>query len=337
MRANTALLSPLLNRWIGHSHNAPTIHNSTAQLPQMTHTIANHVPPPYRSGSSYIMTELMTWRNQNGREEHWINAAGSRRVEKIHNVMLHATKLILAECILPMIALAAIIDACAHVIIISYGFIMGKKNLQDVGFQLLQSSSFTFFWALGNAVFCSFPGWANISTNESLARQYTPFFRIVDELEVSQLRRVPPATTPHTESENVDIGAQFFIEHILKEADEPTRTRIQELHEDMFIFVLTKTVFIYAVGSKKQEAAPDFLREETRACLKNLREQLSDLSPSLTEELTKLVNDPDHAEDKVRTPQKKAVMKAFNKLRKAAHLELRNSLFITQCWQQACL
>lgn len=305
---------------------------------------------PTTSPSSDAMSRLMAWRNQDGKEENWISHPVSRRIENIGSAVKHACKLVIAEICLPVIAVAAIAEVCFWLHFSAVAAVIGDRSQLRRSVNMISSSSFTALWALGNALCLCFPGWPNISTNESFARQHTPFFRPEDQREIDRIRlpaaapapAPAPAATPSPQSgsaaeiERIDRGAQFFKNHILDEADEATRTRIQELHEDMFIFVLTKTVFTYSLGSKREDTLPDFLNADTLVGILGLRERLSSLNSAAREELAQLINDPDHSKEIVEGESREAIKAAFNDIREIAHKEINNSLFITKCWQKAC-
>ena len=115
-------------------------------------------------------------------------------------------------------------------------------------------------------------------------------------------------------------------------ASEPTLNLFKEMDPALYIFILTKAVFIYIAGSKKNEDIPDFFKIDTKELILVMRQELN--NEEVLRQLQELTTDPDAFE---RTQESQAIQEAFNRLRSIASGELQGngSLLVTSCWQKA--
>lgn len=297
---------------------------------------------PSRCISSHFMSYLVTWRNPQGREEGWMN-----RPQTFPGL---AKKLISAGgfCVL---------TAGAAVETVAYGAIavltLTIYPLTDRPFQyavkLLESSSFTVLWALADGVFINwfFP---NLFTHESLARGWSGFinptrinlFRFEDRIYVAewQIRVQGAAGNPLLDglvrqgmdmNKLINEGASFMTENLLTEMDETTLDLFKNKDVNIFMYVVTKAVFIYALGSKLKDDIPKFFKEETRDGIRQLRSKnplLDEIKLELNRKMESLIS---FDEEKIN----QGAQTLFNELRNVGYKELHNSLFVNYCWDKA--
>lgn len=132
-------------------------------------------------------------------------------------------------------------------------------------------------------------------------------------------------------NQTIDEGTLFFKECLLDpgQIDDDTRARVLEFDADICVFVLTRSIYAYVFGSKRDEAAP-FFKLETQVLINGLRYKYEKEEGTPIEFLMQdlLSFDTDQDDEEIKT--------IFNELKGAAHGELQNSLFLTQCWQKAC-
>lgn len=135
----------------------------------------------------------------------------------------------------------------------------------------------------------------------------------------------------HDLNQTIDEGTAFFKECLLHpgQIDDDTRERVLEFDADVCVFVLTRSIYIYVFGSKREDAAP-FFKLETQLLIKGLREKYEKDEGAPIEFLMQdlLSFDADQDDEEIKT--------VLNELKGAAHGELQNSLFLTKCWQNAC-
>lgn len=129
---------------------------------------------------------------------------------------------------------------------------------------------------------------------------------------------------------DITRGADFIREDVLANATEETLDLFREADPTMFPFVLTKAIFIYAVGTRSKDEIPHFFKADTRAQIETLRKELT--NKAVITELGQAITTPELFE---KGPQSGAAKAAFTRLKKAGSNELQNSLFTTRCWQQA--
>jgi hypothetical protein len=136
---------------------------------------------------------------------------------------------------------------------------------------------------------------------------------------------------------SIDAGTQFFKEFILSpnQLDDATKQQVLECEPDAYHFVLTRTIYIYVFGAKKDAPLPSFLKVETRESIQTLRERfvMERRNRNLIRHLEPLMQNLTSFNTEQNNHQIKSI---FNDLKGAAHGELQNSLFITKCWQKAC-
>lgn len=135
----------------------------------------------------------------------------------------------------------------------------------------------------------------------------------------------------HGVNQTIDEGTAFFKENLLDpgQIDDDTRERVLEFDADVCVFILTRSMYTYVFGSKREEAAP-FFKLETQLLIDDMRKKYDKEEGVPIESLMQDLHafDTDQEDEEIKT--------IFNDLKEAAHGELQNSLFLTKCWQKAC-
>lgn len=291
--------------------------------------------------SSHAMTSLLTWRNPQGSEENWILRG---------NGWQHCGKIITTEIGLAILVTVAVIETIVYSILLSLSAILISLTDRPFDFfaKLLQSSSFTILWGIADCLIYN-PLFINVMTRESFARKFAQMInptsiglvRLEDDLEIMdwEQRRPRNVNDPmlgpiivegQALQKIVDEGANFIFEHVISGADANTKTLIQDTDPDMYMFVVTKAVFVYAVGSKCKDPVPAFFKPET--CNSILRLRQSAYDAATIKQLQQATSTPAGFET---GPQDANAKSAFTDLRSIASEELQNSLFATRCWQKA--
>lgn len=298
--------------------------------------------------SSHLMTELLTWRNPQGKEENWITGP-----QEIESRWKHAGKVIVTEIGLAFLTLTATVETVAYTALVLVSLVLSPVTDRPYEFfaTLLSSSSFTIVWSAVDMVLNLFT--VNLMTRETFARywaqQYNPtrieLLRFEDRLYITDFCQrqgvqghenqpgpllQPILTVGKTTQEMITLGARFIADEVLSEASNETKGLFKEMDPSMFMFILTKAVHIYVVGGRKEDELPGFFKPETQQLIRNLRQELND--GAIIGTLQELVADPERFEA---GSEDQAVKAAFSKLRNIASGELQGSLFTTRCWNEA--
>lgn len=304
-----------------------------------------------RCASSQVMTKLLAWRNPQGSEEGWF-VPGRR--QGIENRWIHAGKCFATEIALCLLVITSTIETVVYSVFTLLSEIILKFNGNEERYKffakLLQSSSFTILWALGDAVFYN-PFFINVMTHESFARYWadmfnpTPIdlFRIEDRLYVTAWRGQhagdvdindgllgPILQVGQDTQLKINQGAEFIQQEVLANASEETLALFKEMDTSLVPFILTKAVYIYTFGARKNDEVPTFFKDATRDQIGTLRAESKD--EKALQELERLLSNPTEFETQLQSESAKST---FDKLRNIASGELSKSLFITGCWQKA--
>jgi len=122
-----------------------------------------------------------------------------------------------------------------------------------------------------------------------------------------------------------------LIQHdVLAAASDETIDLFRNMDPSIYMFVLTKAVYIYTVGAKKNNKIPDFFKPASKNLILALRQE--HLNEATEQELQRLITDRVQFEI---APQGESAQSIFNRLRNTASGELQNSLLTTRCWQKA--
>lgn len=141
----------------------------------------------------------------------------------------------------------------------------------------------------------------------------------------------PIARVGQNMNDAIDEGTQFFKEFILGpgQIDAESREKILEADPDIYIFALTRAVYIYAFGDKRNEAIPDFFNDQTKPLIQQLRQNYTQAEGAVLESA---MEDLSTFEEEPNTLRAKSILKD---LKSAGHKELQG-VFVTRCWQKAC-
>lgn len=300
-----------------------------------------------RCPSSRLMTGLLSWRNPQGSEEEWL-----RRRQGIENGWKHLGKIISTEVGLVLLTATSVVETVAYTALALSSLALYPVTDRPCKFfaKLLQSSSFTIIWGVADTLLYN-PFFVNVMTRESFARYWAqnfiplpkPFvlYRLNDRLYVADWwqhrqgnindRMLGPILTEGIATQKLmDQGAGFITQDVLLDASTETISLFKEIDPSIFMFILTKSVYIYAAGGKKNDAIPGFFKPVTKNLILNLRKELND--EEALKELQQLTASPAQFETE---PQGEAVKSAFIRLKSIASGELQDSLLTTGCWQKA--
>ena len=299
-----------------------------------------------RCASSHLMTGLLAWRNPQGSEENWMS-----RPQGIENGWKHAGKVISTEIGLALLTIASAIETVAYAVLALASFTLYPFTDKPCTFfaKLLQSSSFTIIWGLADAILYN-PLFVNVMTQESFARFWaarfnpTPIvmFRLDDRLYLADWEQQhrqgnfdggllgPILAEGRVTQALIDQGANFIQQDVLSNASAETVDLFRDMDPSIYMFVLTKAVYIYTSGAKKNDEIPGFFKPATKNLILTLRQEQN--SEETVQELQRLVANPAQFDTE---PQSDSARSFFGRLRNTASGELQNSLLATRCWEIA--
>lgn len=299
-----------------------------------------------RCVSSHLMTNLLAWRNPQGSEENWM-----RRYQGIDDELIHLKKTVSTEIGLALLAITSTVETVAYSALAIASLTLYPFTDKPFTFfaKLLQNSSFTIIWSVADAIIYN-PFFVNVMTHESFARywaeQFNPtpirMLRLDDRLHVSDWERQnregqvnnallrPILDEGRAVQALILQGANVIRQDVLANASPETLNLFSEMDPSMYMFVLTKAVYIYTFGAKKNDEIPGFFKPATGDLILSLRQERP--NQATTEELQRLITNPDEFET---APQGELAQSIFRRLRSAASEELQDSLLTTRCWQKA--
>lgn len=292
------------------------------------------------------MTKLRTWRNIDGNEEQWEFPAQNPfppppETEERTIPLVFPLKVICNKIGLGLLAVTAAIETIAYAALAFGCFLLQRLVDNDsihrhyeFAAKSLDSSFFAMIWAARTSI-QDYPRNRNIYTHESIARvafdhhNLLPFHlaRAEDTAFLNALRH-------HSQNSGfegkVNAGANFIIQEVLQNASAGTISNFQDMDPGIILFIITKAVYIYTFGDRKNDVPPDFFKSTTNALILRERKQTTD--EAVLQELHVLTATP----LEFQTPPKTiAAQKAFNNLREIASMEIQKSLFVTNCWPRA--
>lgn len=129
---------------------------------------------------------------------------------------------------------------------------------------------------------------------------------------------------------NIEEGTKIFREYILAEGQihADSRDLVLECDPEVYHFVLTRVVYLYAFGILRSQPVPNFLTPQTNLKITALR---NDYQEGRGISLQQLIFD--HTLPIETLSQDDKLL--FNELRNIASGELRG-IFVKKCWQDAC-
>lgn len=276
--------------------------------------------------SSKLMTKTLEWRN--AQIEQILGGTTTHRRRELG-------KIISSELGVILLAAAATIETVAYAVfsVASLALFPFTKTLNKPVVKLLQSSSFTIIWGLSvglgfNSVM------REVDANESYARRWLENYlsvALVRPEDRSFIAQNDLLIEQHDKyAAKIERGANFIVKDVLADASPATINLFNECATSMCMFIVSKAVYIYTAGDKKNHEIPNFFKYTTKESILALREELKD------EETLRHLHDlhatPDQFEENVKIPN---VQEAFNKIRKSAANELQNSCLTTACWARA--
>lgn len=305
-------------------------------------------PAPVRCVSSHLMSGLLTWRNPQGKEEGWYLAGR----QGIDNPCKHLGKVVSTAIGLCLLATISVVETVVYGVLALASLLLYPITRRPCTFfaKLLQSSAFTIIWSVVDILFCNLV-FLNIMTHESFAREWAekvnpttlPLRRFDDELyiigwvrqhgpRINNPMLIPIQRAGEAGLAMIDQGAEFIIQDVLSGASNETLELFKDMDPSIFMFILTKAVYIYVAGSKCNDEIPRFFKEDTKNGILALRSELKDRDREVLQQLRELTTDPKQFETEPRSDSAKS---AFNKLRNIASEESQGGLFIRSCWQKA--
>lgn len=299
-----------------------------------------------RCASSHLMTCLLAWRNPQGREEYWL-----QRPQGVGNRWTFTGKVISTELGLGFLTITSAVETVAYsaLTILSLVFYPLTDKPYEFCSKLLQSSSFTIIWGLADTVFNLL--FVNLMTHESFARCWgdtinptsIALFRFDDRVHLADWAQqhgptgeIPDAMLQPIVQEGRAIqaliaeGANLIQQDVLENASPGTLEQFKEMDPSIYMFVLTKAIYIYTFGAKSKAEIPNYFKPSTKQLILAVRQE--DPSPETVQELQRLMTDPTAFS---KEPQGNSAQSLFNRLRNVASGELQNSLFATRCWNKA--
>jgi len=290
---------------------------------------------PVQSRSSQWMGELCAWRN--GFEvRDLIRGAVELSYPPIAYILI-------AEAGFACLTLAAVVESVAYNVFILVEEIFELESRVE---KLAESSGITVGWGIGNLV-------ANVIspillTHESLVRIFFHIF--VPDLELMRyedrgyllgwLRENHIETNTEINAaldgllgmgraaaNEVEEGARFLVNDIV--TDE-IREDFCDYDPDLYMFVLTKTVWQGVFGTRKSDSALSILKAETRLGIEQMRSESFD--EQAVERVKLFFESRERYEQGPTDGAEKAL---FLRLQGIASGELQASLFLTECWKQA--
>lgn len=139
----------------------------------------------------------------------------------------------------------------------------------------------------------------------------------------------------------IDKGAKFILNALAGIKNEKIVEFFKETDPFFYIFLLNRSVFIYAMGTKCKEDIPNFFKPETRNLIQNFRNHLrrvfevnvTEILKEKTERLQQMMDDPNEFTEGLKDDNNVTTY-LFDGLRNIAAGELQGGLFPT-CYQEA--
>lgn len=128
-------------------------------------------------------------------------------------------------------------------------------------------------------------------------------------------------------------GTVFIKDYILSDLTEMTLVFFKNLDPSIYIFMLTKAVYLFTLGSKSNEQIPDFFKPDTKECINKQREEFIDIPNKeyIVSELQEVMKDF----SKFENTKTKDVESTLASLKKIAYEEIYGGLLATKCLMDA--
>jgi len=236
-----------------------------------------------RCASSHLMTSLLIWRNPQGTEANWIHDEYpfQHRLQ-VDNAWEHLEKVICSEIGITLLTITSTIETVAYGALTLVSLALHPLSDRPYRFfaKMLDSSSFTIIWGLANIIIFN-PILPNTPTHESFARyfmgiQWPPLFRVDDTgyVEDILLHNDQPALDGNQQT--IDQGANLLQRDVLATASDETLEAFMDMDPSIFMFDLTKAVYIYTFGPRKHDEIPPFFTVPNQKLILDLRQETLD-------------------------------------------------------------
>jgi len=202
----------------------------------------------------------------------------------IENGWKHAGKVIYTGISLALLTITSAVETVAYTALTLASLTLYPFTDKPYTFfvKLLQSSAFTIIWAVADAIVYN-PFFANVMTHESFARywaaEFNPtsiaIYRLDDRLYLADWEQEhemgnlendllgPIYAEGHATQKLINAGATLIQQHVLEGANGDTIKLFKNMDPDIFMFILTKAVYIYTIGAKKNDEIPGFFKQLT--------------------------------------------------------------------------
>lgn len=129
-------------------------------------------------------------------------------------------------------------------------------------------------------------------------------------------------------------GTIFIKDHIFSDVTEQTLTLFKDLDPSIYLFSLTKAVFIFILGSKSNSKIPNFFKLETKKCIENQRKEFvhNPHKKCITNNLWGIMKDFSKFEKGAKRKDSSNTLSCFKGI---AYEEMHNGLLATKCLTDA--
>ena len=304
-----------------------------------------------RCVSSQLMTSLLTWRNPEGNERHWLSQARFVGASRFDYASGHLIRIGVSQIGVTLLIITATIETVAYAALTLVSLALYPVHDRPYHFFVatLQSSSFTMIWAVTLVV--TNGAFRNLLTHESCARylvhscagalnqmygiQLPDPCRLIDTRYVNDASTAISCNIVDSNQEIINQGANLLQQDVLAGANDETLEAFREMYadEDIYMFAMTKAVYVYTFGSRKKDAIPSFFTTNTQKLILSLRQKA--LSKEASNKIeTLLTNLTEFAS----VPEETSAKKIYTQLKAIATEELQNTdptSLITGCWAKA--
>ena len=279
-----------------------------------------------RCESSLIMTELLAWRNSSPQA----------------SVTTRAIKRGITEIGLFYLASTAAIETVAYAALatVSAAFIPISKKPFHFFSKKIESSSFTFIWAVSNALFYNIFK-RQLVEHESIARLITAdnFFvtAFIRNEDLSYSRSIfPPALLRKFRciDQQIQSGSDFLKNEVFADLHKRDKDRVREISFEIIPFILARSVYTFSCGTMKTQTLPLFFKSNTIRAIAGLRKKTDSLTQPQKERLKAAFESLEHFEEDIEEPR---LQEIFQDIKTASCLELQSSFFSSSCLQQAIM
>ena len=125
--------------------------------------------------------------------------------------------------------------------------------------------------------------------------------------------------------ENTLQGTAFVKDHILSDVTEKTLILFKDLEPSIYIFILTKAVYLFTLGNKSKDQIPDFFKPDTKERIKNQDKE------HIASKLQEIMKDFSEFED----VEESAINSVLTCLKGIAYEEIHKGLLATKCLTDA--